>query len=106
MVDIYTLKPGDLVKIVDRWCQGCEENSEGKMDHWLGKTMTVRRVVIDEPWYRSHVRMEEDRTERRTYPEDGWLWYPAAIECVVDDGDEKRAYKNPSREQIKAFLFQ
>ena len=100
MVDICTLKPGDLVKIVDRWVDGCFQNPEGEMDRWLGETMTVRKVCC------SYVKMEEDRTERRGHPAEGWFWYPAAIEYVVDDGDEKRAYKSPSREQIKSFFFQ
>lgn len=75
MVNISTLHPGDMVKIVDKWNPGCDENIDGEMDHWLGKTMTVREV------YDGYVKMEEDIEEHGGGR--GWFWYPDAIECVV-----------------------
>lgn len=47
-------KVGDKVRIVDKWAANGTQNRRGKMDKWLGKTMTVRRV-----WGR-YYEMEED----------------------------------------------
>lgn len=35
------LKPGTKVKIVDKWTDKTNQNREGKMDDWLGKTVTI-----------------------------------------------------------------
>jgi len=89
MVDISTLSPGDVVKIVDQWGRGCCENPYGLMDHWLGKTMTVRKLYEGKYAY-----MEEDKDDRMGC--DGWHWFADAIDYVVlraedidniDDGD-------------------
>lgn len=47
-------KVGDKVRIVDKWDPEGTQNREGKMDKWLGQTMTVRRV------FDSFYGMEED----------------------------------------------
>lgn len=74
MVDINELNVGDIVKIVDKWTAGCNQNYDGLMDHWLGKTMTVRAVGT------AFVEMEEDHDECHG---DGWAWNRPCIEYVV-----------------------
>lgn len=41
----YTLKPGDKVRIANK--RGETWNKAGKMDHWMGKVMTVDKVFSD-----------------------------------------------------------
>ena len=41
----YTLKPGDKVRIANK--RGEMWNKAGKMDHWMGKVMTVDKVLYD-----------------------------------------------------------
>ena len=41
----YTLKPGDKVRIANK--RGGTWNKAGKMDHWMGKVMTVHEVFYD-----------------------------------------------------------
>lgn len=76
MVQMEDLYPGMRVRIVDRRNdRNAPWNSSGKMDHWLGKIMTVRSVN------ERCAHMEEDRNER----EGGWAWYPHMIECIEED---------------------
>ena len=84
--DFDSLKPGDKVKIVDAWLPKeerfhawgpCNENEEGKMDHWLGKVMTVREVSN----FSNDVRMAEDIHEG-VYT-DGWYWNRYCIDKIL-----------------------
>ena len=59
-------KVGDKVRIVSEWGKGCEQNSDGKMDKWLGKNMTIRAI-----YYGNAYKMKEDAAEWRG---DGWTW--------------------------------
>lgn len=77
MVQISDLYPGIRVQIVSKRNGGLW-NLEGKMDHWLGKCMTVRSISRST----EYVRMEEDEDEHNGA---GWLWYPDMIECIVED---------------------
>lgn len=70
-------EPGDKVKIIDHWVNGCGQNSEGEMDHWLGKTMTIKYKWVDTNTIYS---MEEDNTERGAF---GWAWNNNCIEGKV-----------------------
>ena len=70
MVNIDSLHVGDLVKIVDAWVPGCDQNDEGYMDKYLGKMVTVRSVCDD------YIRIEEDNDD----PQQSWYWYAAALE--------------------------
>lgn len=74
MIDIHELREGDKVKIVDAWCEGCGENNEGRMDKYLGRLVTVRRV------YDNSISIEEDQGDRGG----GWSWFPAALEPAED----------------------
>lgn len=65
-------KVGDKVRIVSKKV-GSQWNSNGLMDKWLGKVMTVR-LVCD-----SCYKMEEDIREWG----DGWTWYPWMIEGIA-----------------------
>ena len=59
-------KVGDKVRIVSKWGKGCNQNTDGKMDKWLGKNMTIRAI-----YYGSAYKMKEDAAEWRG---DGWCW--------------------------------
>lgn len=54
-------KVGDRVRIVEEWGEGCVQNSEGLMDKWLGKVMTIRSVESHR-----YYTMEEDNGR--------WAW--------------------------------
>lgn len=84
MVSLDDIRVGDVVKIVDRWCYGCKQNPFGLMDHWLGQFMTVAANNIHDGV--GYVKMEEDNGE---FSGDGWSWFPAAIECVVYNINDK-----------------
>ena len=45
-------KVGDKVRIVSNWGKGCHENSDGKMDKWLGKVMTIMCVDCNRKCYK------------------------------------------------------
>ncbi len=68
-------KVGDKVKIVDAWTGLTNENSDGEMDKWLGKTMTIR----DNSGY--NYRMIEDLEDSCTFG--GWYWNKHCIEGKV-----------------------
>jgi len=70
-------KVGDKVSIITEWAPGCKQNFEGRMDRWLGQTMTIR--AIDFPYY----RMEEDMDEG--IGGDGWYWNDKCIAGLVKD---------------------
>lgn len=76
-------KVGDKVRIVSKWVHGCEQNYFGKMDKWLGKTMTIREVADNK------YRMVEDNGEGVS--EKGWYWYEPAIECLVSNASFTKA---------------
>lgn len=62
---------GDVVRIVDSWPGFCGQNSQGHMDHWLGKPMTIRTVVG------SSYYMKEDSGEG--FGGGGWTWFNKMI---------------------------
>lgn len=88
--ELRTLQPGDRVRIVSERL-GANWNEEGRMDHWLGKIMTVRTAAA--VCIRS-VHMVEDQEE---YGDGrGWAWFPHMIDCVImedpPDDDELSAF--------------
>ena len=70
---------GDKVKIVKHWTNKTNENSEGKMDKWLGKIMTIRK--IDRDGYKMVEYLGENYGG-------GWFWNPYCIAGKVVDGSE------------------
>lgn len=74
-----TYRKGDIVRIIDSWVPGCQQNLNGRMDKWLGKFMTIREVNDDIicPCY----RMEEDFGEGMDG--DGWYWNDRCIEGLA-----------------------
>ena len=80
------LKVGDKVQIVkdyDRSFMGCIRdgwNVDGKMDKWLGKVMTIRKLESGS-FGGAYVRMEEDKNEHMGY---GWMWSSNMIENKVE----------------------
>lgn len=79
MVDIEELYPGDLVRIVDKWVPGCGEASDGGMDKWLGKVMTVKGFTNS----RTRVIMVEDDGECEFHKGGHWYWSGYCIAEVV-----------------------
>ncbi len=73
MVPLKDLKEGMKVKIVDKWVPGCCQNTYGRMDHWLGKVVTIWGVCD------SYAEIKEDLVDRPG----GWAWFPAAIDHIV-----------------------
>lgn len=95
-------KVGDKVRIVSEWGKGCYQNEEGKMDKWLGKVMTIRRVDCVTLCY----RMVEDESEQDGY---GWYWYENSIEglacenkiVITSDGEKTLARLYDGNKVIK-----
>ena len=94
-------KVGDKVRIVSKWGKGCCQNSDGKMDKWLGKNMTIRAI-----YYGSAYKMKEDAAEWRG---DGWTWNEnciAGLACenkivITTDGAETLARLYDGKKVIK-----
>ena len=98
MCDVNTLNPGDKIVIVDKWVPGPNDrqrwNSEGKMDKYLGSTMTVARVGTGVSGS-CFVKVYEDNSE--------WFWYPEMIADVL--ADEDNAIFDPAESGDIAALF-
>lgn len=67
-------KVGDKVRIVNR--RTISMNCNGEMDKWLGKTMTIRKVLYD-----SVYRMREDKSECNGR---GWMWLGEMISGLAE----------------------
>lgn len=76
------LKPGDSVLIVNEWDEEglSKENENGEMDHWLGKSMTVRDSI--DTYYEPYVQMIEDQEEGVFGG--GWFWNRFCIEKILN----------------------
>lgn len=84
-------KVGDRVRIVDRRTQWM--NSEGLMDEWLGKVMTIKKVC---DWF---YKMAEDKDDTRFHKDGGWHWHDdmitglaETINIEIDPSDPKAAH--------------
>lgn len=71
------LKVGDRVRIKNR--RGYGWNSDGKMDKWMGKEVTIRKV-----YDANIVLIEEDVGERGSA--DGWAWRKEDFEPIDRNG--------------------
>ena len=73
---------GNRVRIIplDEFLNCGNRNPEGKMDHWAGKVMTIRKVDGN-----SHYYMEEDRYETNCNLMPGWRWSERMIDGLVTD---------------------
>ena len=84
-------KVGDAVMIKElnkfKKCAGI--NFEGKMDHWAGKIMTIRKATP------GLYKMNEDVKEKRN----GWSWSDEMIECLVNS-----SIKNLNQGELMDFL--
>lgn len=83
---------GDKVKIIDEWVDGCDENCSGRMNKWLGKTMTIRKIDCDGDY-----RMEEDESENQG---SGWYWNSKCIEGKVVDTTEPKSEPKPEPKKL------
>ena len=78
-------KVGDKVRIVSEWGKGCRQKRDGKMDKWLGKTMTIRKVTAHD-----YYLMEEDKAERDGI---GWCWFDSCIVGLANKFNVGERYK-------------
>ena len=90
------VEPGWKARIVDKWCEGCRQNSEGLMDKWLGKTMTVRAIGD------GFLRMEEDLGTSGWV--NGWLWYAPSIAEVFNQIDDTET-EIATDDELTGLLF-
>ena len=97
-------KVGDKVRIVSKWVSGCYENPEGKMDKYLGKTMTIKSVCGEmDPTY----KMYEDQQDPNRCG--GWNWLAPSIAGlarmesirITADGDKVIAVLKNGKEIVK-----
>lgn len=73
-------KVGDKVRIVKDKSAGGAWNSEGKMDKWLGKVMTIKNIyAVDK------CKMEEDSSE---WLNNGWNWHEKMIEGLASEVEQ------------------
>lgn len=89
-------KVGDKVRIVKKWSGDGLENSEGKMDKWLGETMTIRNINHGYETY----KMEEDRNEGYL---GGWNWFDSMIEGLAEEN--KKVVIVSNNNEVKATLY-
>ena len=89
-------KVGDVVKIVELpiFINSPERNTSGKMDHWAGKTMTIREVTSRDRYY-----MKEDVGETSCNMDPGWIWNETMIECLVNID-----FNNITNDDLISFL--
>lgn len=73
-------KIGDKVRIVSKWNMKTNENSEGRMDHWRGKVMTIKGITES-----GRYKMREDEKE---FCGRGWTWNEHCI-AGLDKSTEK-----------------
>lgn len=98
MVELSKLKPGAKVKIIDSWVDGCRQNSDGKMDHWLGKVVTVKEIR------NKYFIIEEDYGEFRLQS-GHWHWFPNAVDYIVYPDNDLPDIDDAAAEAILQFLF-
>ena len=89
MIDISIIHPGDKVRIVDAWNEGCHQNPGGLMDRYLGQVVTVNKVFHD------RVRILED--------EGRWSWFVSAL-VPIDYHDPLDDLPMESDEAFEASL--
>lgn len=82
-------KVGDKVRIVKKWADGSSPNSQGRMDKWLGKVMTIKSVHGNSGRREFYYDMFEDEGEY--FAGNGWMWFEDMIAGIVDfaDNEEK-----------------
>jgi hypothetical protein len=81
---------GDKVRIINR--RGCGWNTEGLMDKWMGKEMTIK----EDNWNGIFFKTQEDTDENNG---NGWLWSAddfeshrkIALDLVNDERDRQDA---------------
>ncbi len=84
MYDISTLKPGDVVRIVDEWIEkDGRQNNQGLMDKYLGVEMTVRSIEKYGSEY--YAKMIEDKDDR--HDGEWWSWFNEMIAGLSVDDD-------------------
>lgn len=85
MYDISTLKPGDVVRIVDEWIEkNGRQNNQGLMDKYLGSEMTVQ--TIEKYGGEYYAKMIEDKDDMHTDGR-GWTWFNEMIAGLSTDED-------------------
>lgn len=81
-------KVGDKVRIVAEWGDGCGQNSFGLMDKWLGKVMTIKKLLTN--CGKLAYEMEEDQEENYGL---GWHWNEKCISGLANKFNVGERYK-------------
>lgn len=90
MVPLEELAPGLCVKVIDQWCRDCDQNTQGRMDQYLGWFVTVDKIYPD--W--------------ASIKEDGgrWCWNANCFDYIVG-AEEPEDIEIASDEDIYGLLF-
>lgn len=83
-------KVGDRVRIVSEWNEKTNQNEDGFMDRWLGKVMTVKKVIKTQ--YGVFYYMVEDEHVC-------WLWNKHCIAGLAEEAPKPK-YKVGDRVRI------
>lgn len=84
-------KVGDKVRITTDKSKSSCWNSDGKMDHWLGKVMTIKSGIYV-------YTMIEDQEENDG---NGWFWNDYMIDCLVDEYKEPEDWSDSEIQQAR-----
>lgn len=60
------IEKGNIVKVKDK--RGMHWNQSGKMDHWMGKIVKIRKVLLPT------IKIEDDTEEYSNSDGPGWTW--------------------------------
>lgn len=108
MVDIDRLMPGSIVRIVDAFDEDDDYiNSDGLMDIWCGKTMTIRNIHKAGFVYPITIDMEEDAAAG-DLGGTGWSWLPKHIAEVLkydpDEIEPGAVFETASEDDLASLL--
>lgn len=90
----YKYNVGDRVRIVKEWNEDTCQSCFGSMDKWLGKVMTIKKVV--DRYGLGVYQMVEDQKECPG----GWLWNDACIEGLATEDNRKIVITTDGKETL------
>lgn len=99
MVSLQELRPGMMVKIVDRWNPSCNRNSDGHMDKYLGKVVTILEVN------NSYVLIDEDTGDGPRHQNGHWRWNANCIDCIVQGEREFDDFEPSTENEILSLIL-
>ena len=97
--EFLLLSKGDKIRIADKWPENplnVWRNSEGLMDKWLGKEVTVHDVLND------FVRIVEDKGCCEFNDSGHWAWHYNMLEHITEDANSE--FEPSSDIDLMSFL--